>query len=90
LYGPNDAPNGNNWSHYKNDTLDKLLVQQQGRVDPTERARALGEIQKLTWDEVPMFSPLEFALTSATSKKVQDVTLAQGDGLLFGRTWIAA
>jgi glutathione transport system substrate-binding protein len=90
LYGPNDAPNGNNWSHYKNDTLDKLLVQQQGLVDPTERARALAEIQKLTWDEVPMFSPLEFALTSATSKKVQDVTLAQGDGLLFGRTWIAA
>jgi ABC-type transport system substrate-binding protein len=89
LYGPNDTPKGNNWAHWKNDTFDKLLVDQQSIADPAARAKALGDLQKFAWDEAPMFSPLSFALNSGSTSNVHDVGMLHGDGLQFGRTWMA-
>jgi peptide/nickel transport system substrate-binding protein len=89
LYGPNDTPKGNNWSHWKNDAFDKILVDQQSIADPAARAKALDDLQKLAWDEAPMFAPLSFALYSGSGSGVHDVGMLYGDGLLFGRTWLA-
>jgi ABC-type transport system substrate-binding protein len=86
----NDAPKGQNWTHYKNARVDTLLAQQAAATDIQQRLGLLREIQQIVWEDLPM-STLVFTKDAyAFRKNVRDF-FSGSDGVIprFHRTWLA-
>lgn len=89
FYGPNETPNGGNNSHYKNPQLDKALEAQTGILDPVARAKALGDIGQMVWDDVPHYPLIMQKRVSGTSKKLRDLDFDVAGWYWLYKAWLA-
>lgn len=67
-YSKNFAPEGPNYSHYKQDEFDKLYLQAFKITDETERAKIYAEMDKLMMEQAPVV-PLFYDQTSIFLRK---------------------
>jgi peptide/nickel transport system substrate-binding protein len=79
-----------NWTHYKNEKLDQLLLEQQRTADPAARAQKLAEIQRIAWEDVPMFPTNRSVVNVLGSNKwVHGLELTPVlNGFLFQYAWL--
>jgi ABC-type transport system substrate-binding protein len=89
VYSANEPPKGQEWSHYKNAEVDRLLTLQQTQSDPAERAKTLAKIQEIVWRELALFSPNVSIAQVGTAKAVRDLDYQSSGLILWHRVWIA-
>lgn len=87
LYGPSEAPSGQNFSHYRNNRFDRLLEQQHRMSDPKARQKILTRLQQMTWNTLPMFSPAQITLLGA-SRKVRGIDYDTSGLYMLHRAWL--
>jgi ABC-type transport system substrate-binding protein len=78
-----------NWARYKNTQVDALISEQSATVDPATRKQLLARIQRIIWDDLPLFPLVVTKGSFAVSKTVRDVELISIASVLFSRTWLA-
>jgi peptide/nickel transport system substrate-binding protein len=89
LYGPNEAPDGNNWSHYNNPEFDTLLDQQTTVNVVDERNLLLADLHHILWDDVPVYPLAWTGEVFLTTQAVRDVEVVFGGRLQYYRAWLA-
>ena len=66
----NNVSGGSNWSEYKNEEFDKLLVEQAEQLDPVERAKTLQDSLDILVDEIPSYPIYYHYRLFATSSRI--------------------
>ncbi|MES4792595.1 MAG: hypothetical protein C4321_06045, partial [Chloroflexota bacterium] len=79
-----------NWAGYKNDEMDKVVLEQKTILDDARRKAAIQEIQRKAWQLGAPFIPTFIAITnSATWNYVKGRVVGRGSyGLFNGKVWI--